>query len=165
LAAAITFGTASCDISIKTCFQLIYIIFCATIFPLLLFYRYIPIHEINEDLGKDISLALPAFHAITGCDTVSAFFGKGEKSAWQAWQSCPGLTAALQAMSAPDLSDCEQLYPVVQVFVTRMYSLETVESVNEARRYLFFNKAEPLIKCLLVLMLCTCTPYYNASIS
>ena len=28
------------------------------------------------------------FHAFTGCDTVSAFRGKGKRSAWQTWDVC-----------------------------------------------------------------------------
>ena len=31
---------------------------------------------------------LPFFHAFTGCDAVSAFWGKGKKSAWQLWTVC-----------------------------------------------------------------------------
>ena len=32
-------------------------------------YRYIPIHYIVRLLGPSKALALPAFHALTGCDT------------------------------------------------------------------------------------------------
>jgi uncharacterized ParB-like nuclease family protein len=46
--------------------------------------RWIPIHDIVRSLGPR-SKALPFFHAFTGCDTVSAFVGKGKKTAWQAW--------------------------------------------------------------------------------
>ena len=42
-------------------------------------FRYIPIHEIVACLGPERSEALPLFHAYTGCDTVSAFAGRGKK--------------------------------------------------------------------------------------
>jgi ABC-type transport system involved in cytochrome bd biosynthesis fused ATPase/permease subunit len=45
-------------------------------------------------LGPDKSRVLPLFHAFTGCDTVSAFGGKGKKSAWEAWNVYPNLTKA-----------------------------------------------------------------------
>ena len=36
-------------------------------------FRYYPIHEIARSLGQQESLALPVFHALTGCDIVSFF--------------------------------------------------------------------------------------------
>jgi hypothetical protein len=46
--------------------------------------RWIQIHDIVRSLSPR-SEALPFFHAFTGCDTVSAFVWKCEKTAWQAW--------------------------------------------------------------------------------
>ena len=44
-------------------------------------------------LGKpNQELYISVFHALTGCDTVSAFKGKGKKSAWQAWQAYEEVT-------------------------------------------------------------------------
>ena len=60
--------------------------------------RYIPSHEISRTLGLQKTLALPTFHALTGCDTTSAFFGKGKKTAWAAWQAVPEVTLPLQMM-------------------------------------------------------------------
>ena len=55
--------------------------------------RYIPAHAIAQSLGPSVktitpskAMALPAFHALTGCDTTSTFFGKGKKTAWSVWQ-------------------------------------------------------------------------------
>ncbi|CAG9770134.1 unnamed protein product [Ceutorhynchus assimilis] len=45
--------------------------------------RFIPVHLLAEVLGKSICGGLPAFHALTGCDTTNAFFKIGKKSAWQ----------------------------------------------------------------------------------
>ena len=38
--------------------------------------RYVPAHSIARNLGSERSKALPAFHAFTGCDTVSCFAGR-----------------------------------------------------------------------------------------
>ena len=40
-------------------------------------FRFVPAHEIAKALGPDQSVALPMFHAFTGCDTVSCFGGIG----------------------------------------------------------------------------------------
>ena len=39
--------------------------------------RFIPIHTIARRLGAEKCEALLGFHAITGCDSVSAFYGRG----------------------------------------------------------------------------------------
>ena len=43
--------------------------------------RLIAAHEIACALGPAKCSALPVFHCLTGCDTVSSFSGKGKKSA------------------------------------------------------------------------------------
>ena len=40
-------------------------------------FRLIPAHEIYTAIGCTKSLALPMFHAFTGCDTVSSFSKDG----------------------------------------------------------------------------------------
>ena len=79
-------------------------------------YRYIPVHLIAQDLGLPKAMALPAFHALTGCDTTSAFFGKGKKTAWSVWQSLPELTLPLKLLSSPN--------PTVDMIRTHMPTLE-----------------------------------------
>ena len=40
--------------------------------------RHINTSNILNSLGNSVSAALPRLHAFTGCDTVSAFAGKGK---------------------------------------------------------------------------------------
>ena len=47
--------------------------------------RWLPIHEYAKCLGEEICRALPFWYVITGCDTVSAFSGRGKKTAWDIW--------------------------------------------------------------------------------
>ncbi|KAL7384824.1 hypothetical protein ABVT39_009510 [Epinephelus coioides] len=51
-------------------------------------------------LGPEMSCALPMFHALTGCDTVSSFAGLGKKAAWSTWKSLPQLTDALLTLAS-----------------------------------------------------------------
>jgi len=44
-------------------------------------FRHIYVNAIYNALGKHKCMALPVYHSFTGCDTTSAFFGKGKKSA------------------------------------------------------------------------------------
>ncbi len=62
-------------------------------------FKYLHINTIYEDLGREKSMALPVFHSFTGCDTTSAFFGKGKTSAWEAWNCCPDMTNAFTFMA------------------------------------------------------------------
>ncbi len=59
-------------------------------------FRQIAIHEIVKNVNEK---ALMPFHAVSGCDTVSSFFGHGKKLPWLAWSYCPSVTYAF-----PDLS-------------------------------------------------------------
>ena len=46
--------------------------------------RYLPMHKIVSSRTTLQCEGLPFFHALTGCDTVSFFSGRGKKSAFQA---------------------------------------------------------------------------------
>lgn len=44
--------------------------------------KFIPIHDIAKNMDLDMRNALLAYHAITGCDSTSAFSGHTKKSSW-----------------------------------------------------------------------------------
>lgn len=102
-------------------------------------YRDIPAHEIRKDLDPQKSLALPLLHALTGCDTTSAFLGHGKKSARAALEATPDLTESLVTLT----SDPEQINNDVHVqrlerMVVIMYSKSCGSScIDEARHHLF----------------------------
>ena len=99
-------------------------------------------------LGPAKSSALPAFHALTGCDTTSSFFGKGKKTAWAVWNSLPQLTVPLQLLSSPkpSLQVLKTHSAVLQLFVIQLYGVchENVTTVDGARHYLFLKKRKRL---------------------
>ena len=94
--------------------------------------------------GKDKSMSLPIFHCFTGCDTTSAFFGKGKKSAWEAWNLYPEVTAAFIYMSThphTPLTKESQHFRYLERFTVVLYDkTSSLGSVNEARRELFCQK-------------------------
>ena len=58
---------------------------------------YLPVHTIASTLGPDKASALPLFHTLTGCNTVSFFEGRGKKTTWDVF---PELTHALKELNA-----------------------------------------------------------------
>ena len=46
---------------------------------------YQPVHEMKWDAA--LQFVLPAFHAVTGCDTVSQFARHGKVAAWKAFEN------------------------------------------------------------------------------
>jgi len=57
------------------------------------------------------ALALPMFHALTGCDTVSSFVGHGKMAPWTTWNVRPELTDKLLMLScAPNDIPEDALY-------------------------------------------------------
>jgi hypothetical protein len=117
-------------------------------------FRYLPIHDIVRSLVPERSLALPVFHALTGCDTVSFFGGKSKKRAWDTWNLFPEVTHSfLEIATAPDkLSNkCTQ---TIERFVVLLYDCGSqLSSVDDARQQCSANVLEALIAFLLRLLL------------
>ena len=108
-------------------------------------FRYIGAHCIAQALGPEKSSVLSVFHAFTGCDTVSAFYGKGKKSAWDAWTSYSELTDVLAMMMDPEQADVDAFMSVIQRFVVVMYDrTSSAKSVNEARLQLFAQQGRQI---------------------
>ena len=109
--------------------------------------RDILIHTLSAQLGPSTCLALPLFHAITGCDTVSHFLGCGKKTAWSAWQSISDLTDTLVALTnhPQELSLQSECMQTLERFVVLMYSKGCgLVKVNEARLRLFTSGKKSL---------------------
>jgi len=47
---------------------------------------YVPIHDIRRQISIEQVSSILAFHAITGCDSVSQFSGHSKKTAWRVFQ-------------------------------------------------------------------------------
>lgn len=111
-------------------------------------FTYIPINTIAEALGEDKCVALPAFHSFTGCDTVSSFYGKGKKKAWEAWKCYPKVTDAFQLMAKRPytyLNIETEHFKVLERFTVVLYDkTSSMETVNETRRDMFCQKSKSM---------------------
>ncbi len=85
-------------------------------------FRFLPIHELADTLGPQKCIALPFFHSLTGCDTVSFFGGKSKKTAWNTWKSYDSVTPAFCALAnTPSVQCIEQWLPLLERFVVLLY--------------------------------------------
>ena len=107
-------------------------------------FQFLPTHEIARALGPDWCVALPMFHAFTGCDTVSSFGGRGKRTAWDTWKAYKDVTPAFCALAArPTPQTIEEWLGPLEQFVVLLYDrTSSQEHVNEARKQLFTQKGQ-----------------------
>ena len=83
-------------------------------------------------------------HAISGCDTTSAFWGKGKKSFWQAWIAFEEVTDTFVYLAShpfkPIDSNCENFCKIERLIVLVYDKTSTSLSINQTRRELFCLK-------------------------
>jgi hypothetical protein len=108
--------------------------------------HYIAVHDIAKQLGIEKSLALPMFHALTGCDTTSSFYYCGKNTAWEAWEAYPELTDALLALSEPPC-DPSTIFAIIERFIIIMYDRTSdISCINAARNDMFCAQGRVLDK-------------------
>jgi len=107
--------------------------------------RYIPAHELACVLGPERACALPMFHAFTGCDTVSAFVGRGKKTCWEAWNKYPEVTTVFSELNNLPPLISNPCLTVLECFTIRLYdSSSHCSSVNSVRKKLFAQKGRTI---------------------
>lgn len=109
-------------------------------------YRIFAAHELARSLGRDRCTALPLFHAITGCDTVSFFGGRGKKTAWDTWNAYQDITATFCALAdRPTQQTVQDMLKPLERFIVLIYDrTSSDDSVNDARKHLFFQKSRAM---------------------
>ncbi len=97
--------------------------------------RFVDISSVCNKLGEDVCEVLPGLHALTGCDSVSAFSGKGKTKAFRLVKENKQLRKLILPLghNVPvrdeDAADVEE-------FVCCMYG-KADKDVNEVRYHLF----------------------------
>ena len=84
------------------------------------------------------------FHAFTGCGVVSAFRGKGKKTAWQTWDVCDAVSDVFNQLSQyPPTVDDDNL-KLLEKFVVLMYDRSSAtDGVDNARLDMVARKQKP----------------------
>ena len=102
--------------------------------------RYIPIHKIA--LPEEKRMTLLAFHAITGCDTTSQFFGIGKQKAWKAFD---GRSVKLLEHLGEENNPSANVLADAEAFVCQLYNHGTKEvHINKERAAVFRKTTKQL---------------------
>ena len=84
--------------------------------------RYLPIHDINDQLGFSVVELLSAVHSITGCESVSSLFGIGKKNAFETLKAnSESLTDMRLFGDSPSLSVADYHVTACIKFVCSLY--------------------------------------------
>ena len=107
--------------------------------------RYIPTHAIANSLGQAKSNALLFFHALTGCNTVSSFCGRGKKTAYETWRAYPTITPVFQRLASIPAQITDEDFAELERFVVLLYDRTSSHSeVNRIRQVLFSKSTRSL---------------------
>ena len=99
--------------------------------------KWIPIHELLNAIGPVRASGILYFHAFTGCDVVSAFRGKGKKSAWQTWDVFDEVTETFSNLSKFPTEVTDTDLKTLDRFVVLMYDRSSAAiGVDEARLHM-----------------------------
>ena len=94
--------------------------------------KFFPVHDIRKSLSDEQVETLLAFHAITGCDSVSQFSGFGKRTAWQVFEHHHN---DLINLGKGPLTD--NVVASAEKFICKLYGVPEVDTCNEARVKLF----------------------------
>lgn len=104
-------------------------------------FKFISINAIYSRLGEARSRSLPVFHALSGCDTTSSFFGKSKISAWKAWELYPDVTQTFQFLAENPfyhLTLSSDHFTRIERFAVILYDkLSQYGCINKVRMELF----------------------------
>ena len=100
--------------------------------------KYFNIREIYGNLPAGSVSALLPFHALMGCDTTSFIYNHSKKAAWKVFLQHHKL---LSSIGEGELAEGKM--KEVEKFVCKMYKLNHIASVDEARVILFPKKGKP----------------------
>lgn len=96
--------------------------------------------EVEKALGIDICKALPGLHALSGCDSTSAFFGKGKQKAFHTMKRDEQFKEALKQIG-DSTTIGEQLFNSCCAFVCSLYSSDTrLRNLNKLRCEIYKQK-------------------------
>ena len=103
--------------------------------------RWIHVHELCLAIGLAKTRQILFFHAFTGCDVVSAFRGKGKKSAWLTCDAYTEVSDVFAKLSQYPLTVDDEDLQILEKFVVIMCDRSsTAEGVGDARLVMFARK-------------------------
>ena len=103
--------------------------------------RLANITDLAEHIGPLVCKALPGYHALTGCDYTSSFFGKGKVNPLKKAEKNPLYLEGLGRLGEnTNFVDDDNL---IENYVCSLYGEGKLSFVNEARYKIFMQKYKP----------------------
>ena len=96
--------------------------------------------ELRSARNEEVSKSLLGLHALTGCDSVSAFKRRGKKSALNLVTAEPAIGNGLQHVGE-DFVVTPNVHDVCEAFVCQLYNSRELNDVNKVRYNMFTSKA------------------------
>ncbi|XP_031341089.1 uncharacterized protein LOC116169200 [Photinus pyralis] len=104
--------------------------------------RYIHLNAIILSLGPELCNAMPAFHAITGCDYTAAFARKGKLKPFKILEQDKDMQAVFATFGNSENVDEKQI-KAVEKFACLIYGKRQTTEINKARYEIFLDAYKP----------------------
>ena len=101
--------------------------------------RYVSVNQIYSSLGQLLSSALPASHALFGCDYTAAFSRKDKVRPFKCLENNEEAQCAF-ANLAVDIPSIKQEVSDIEKFICALYGKRKLDSINDTRFQIFCNK-------------------------
>lgn len=98
-----------------------------------------PISKIALQLPKEVVANILGYHSLTGCDTTSAFSGRGKRSSWKIYMQHPELLQGVGRDGPAELAE---------EFVCRLYGSQTPSRGLDCARSAIFQKGQIALEML-----------------
>lgn len=97
--------------------------------------RYISITDLSKKLGRNVCTSLLSMHALTGCDTTSAFYKIGKRTAFDILIK---YIEAFKQLSTITTVTEEYAFEIASEFIIKLYKPKktNIRTLNELRLYL-----------------------------
>ena len=102
--------------------------------------RIINLSFLNDVLSPNVALSLPGLHAFTGCDSVSAFSGKGKLAALKLVKGSEEYQETFKQLGE-SLNLTEEVETTLEKFVCQMYGGGKTADVSDLRYLIFCAKS------------------------
>lgn len=93
----------------------------------------------NNQIQENKALALPGFHAMSGCDTTSSFYGLGKSKCYKTMESDEKFIDAFTLLGEHE-SISSTVAEVLEEYVCKLYGFKEEVSINEVRYKMFTSK-------------------------
>ena len=101
--------------------------------------QYLNIGTLATKLGPQICDSLLLFHSLTGCDTVSFFYGIGKPTAMKTLQENPDMLQGISHL--PQLND--EMLTKMEHFVCKLYGSKTFHKTDRLRETMLLSSSKP----------------------